>query len=186
MKKKILIAILLLCAGMAFFLTRNKEHSDVVIVYERDAPSGPVSEAGPVPTPMPSRSADVSPTPIPSSVIPGADPKIQEELKEVLNDLPTMEEIKDLPEAELHHTPHAIKDGGLKIGKVISEADTTPSRRGDTADFLIKCAEKESLMPAIRAVCWHQLMKKVPEWKIFVPVSDARVPDDIKRLSTQL
>lgn len=188
MKNKILIAILITCAGAAFFLTRDKEHSDVVIVYERDAEKTPPDASPtlmPSPIPSPSHSGTSSASQA-SSVIPSRDPKVQEELTEVLNELPTIDEIKGLPEAELHHTPHAIKDGGLKIGKIITAADTTPARRGDTADFLINCAEKNSLMPAIRAVCWYQLMKKIPEWKVFVPVSDANVPDDIKQLSTEL
>lgn len=111
---------------------------------------------------------------------------IKEELDNSLKDLPTMGEISNLSEEEVHHTPSMIRDGGAILGKIHAKAESDPARRPETLSFFKECAEDEEVVPALRAVCWNKVMTLIPEWKIFLPISDAKVSDEVKNLASQL
>lgn len=111
---------------------------------------------------------------------------IKEELDESLKDLPTMGELSNLSEEEVHHTPSMIRDGGAILGKIHAKAESDPERRPDTLAFFKECAEDEEVVTALRAVCWNKVMTLIPEWEIFLPISDAKVSDEVKNLASQL
>ncbi len=111
---------------------------------------------------------------------------IKEELDERLKELPTMGELKNLSEEEAHHTPVVIREGGAILGKIHAEANENPERRPDTLAFFKDCAEDEEVVTALRAVCWNKVMTLIPEWQIFLSISDAKVSDEVKNLASQL
>ncbi len=108
---------------------------------------------------------------------------LQLELSEALQTLPTLEEISDLKEEEVHHTPEIVMNAGTKIGELITAANDEPTRREETAKFFLSCAEDEDVVASIRALCWKSLTRKIPEWKVFVPIAEAKVPMEIQALS---
>ena len=112
--------------------------------------------------------------------------ELKEELNEYLKELPTMGELKNLSEEEVHHTPTMIKDGGAILGKIHAAAEKNPERREDTLKFFKECAEDEEVVTALRAVCWNKVMTLIPEWQIFLSISDAQVSEEVKSLASQL
>jgi hypothetical protein len=100
--------------------------------------------------------------------------------------LPTLEDLSALSEEEVHHTPKIIIEGAGTIAEAIEEADSNPSLRKDTLQFLKSCAEKEDVAVSIRALCWRETLRKIPEWKVFVSISDAKVSEDVKDLAAKL
>lgn len=111
---------------------------------------------------------------------------IKEELDERLKELPTMGELKNLSEEEVHHTPAMIREGGAILGKIHAEAEENPERRPDTLAFFKECAEDEEVVTSLRAVCWNKVMTLIPQWQIFLPIADAKVSDEVKNLASQL
>ncbi|MCM2350879.1 MAG: hypothetical protein NDI69_12725 [Bacteriovoracaceae bacterium] len=108
------------------------------------------------------------------------------EYEEAMEALPTVDDIKKLSEEEVHHSPVAVKDGGLLIGEIHEAAQKDPARREGTLKFFKSCAENSELLPAIRAVCWKKTLSQIVEWKIFLPIADADVPEEIKALAMRL
>lgn len=103
-----------------------------------------------------------------------------------LDSLPTNDDIKDLSPEEVHHTPELVLESAREIGKMIDAAEKNPELREKTVRFLLECAEASNVVASIRAVCWKNTMNGVTNWKVFVPVSEAKVPDNIKNLANQL
>ena len=167
--KKIIIPfiIITLVIGVMMLKKENKEVS-AEVSNEKELPA--VS----VPT-----TTQVSPTEEKPSAV-------KEELNDYLKELPTMGELKNLSEEEVHHTPAMIKEGGAILGKIHAEAEKNPERREDTLNFFKECAEDEDVVTTLRAVCWNKVMTLVSEWQIFLPLSDANVSEEVKSLASQL
>lgn len=103
-----------------------------------------------------------------------------------LDSLPTLDDMKDLSADEVHHTPEVVLESAREIGKMIDAAEKNPELREKTVKFLLECAESADVVASIRAVCWKNTMNGVTNWKVFVPMSEAKVPDNIKNLANQL
>ena len=112
--------------------------------------------------------------------------KLKEELVEAMAKLPTINDIQNLDHDEVHFTPAKVNEGGAVIGQLLEAAENDPSRREETLSFFKACAENSSLVEAIRAVCWKTTLSRIPKWEIFLPVSDADVPESIKDLAGEL
>ncbi|WP_408097740.1 hypothetical protein ACJVC5_02170 [Peredibacter sp. HCB2-198] len=119
----------------------------------------------------------------PTTEKPSADPK---ELSVTMTELPSLRDLEGLTDEEVHHTPDFIVEGGMKIGQLIEEADANPAKREETLKFMKSCAENDDLVPAIRAVCWKKTLTQITNWEIFLPISDAKVSDEVKNLASQL
>lgn len=111
---------------------------------------------------------------------------LAKEYEETMEALPTVDDIRKLSEEEVHHSPVAVKEGGLLIGEIHEAAQKDPARREETLKFFKSCAENSELLPAIRAVCWKKTLSQIVEWKIFLPIADADVPEEIKALAMRL
>lgn len=103
-----------------------------------------------------------------------------------LDSLPTLDDMKELSADEVHHTPEVVIESAREIGKMIDAAEKNPELREKTVKFLLECAESSNVVASIRAVCWKNTMNGVNNWKVFVPMSEAKVPDNIKNLANQL
>ena len=111
---------------------------------------------------------------------------LSEELTLAMDELPTVNDLSNLSTEELHHTPEMVLEGGMLVGEMIEKAEADPARRQETLKFLKDCAENNDVVHQIRAVCWRKTLAQIPEWKLFLPISDANVPDDIKDLAMKL
>lgn len=111
---------------------------------------------------------------------------VTDELADAITELPTLGDLKNLDPEELHHTPEIVLEGGMLVGKMIEKAEVEPTRREPTLHFLKTCAEDPEVVPAVRAVCWKKTLTQIEAWKIFLPVADAKVPDEIKSLAVKL
>ncbi|WPU64757.1 hypothetical protein [Peredibacter starrii] len=119
----------------------------------------------------------------PTTSTPSTDPK---ELSVKMTELPSLRDLEGLTDEEVHHTPDFIVEGGMKIGQLIDEANANPAKREETLKFMKSCAENDDLVPAIRAVCWKKTLTQINNWEIFLPISDAKVSDEVKNLAAQL
>lgn len=108
------------------------------------------------------------------------------ELSVAMKQLPTIKDMEGLTDEDVHHTPQSVLEGGMLIGELLEDAEKNPERREETLKFFKSCAENDELMPAIRAVCWKRTLDQIPKWNVFLPISDANVPDDIKNLASKL
>lgn len=111
---------------------------------------------------------------------------LRKELAKAMGELPTATALSELDSEELHHTPEIILKGGLLVGELLEKAENEPARREETLKFLKSCAENPEVAHQIRAVCWRKTLAQIPEWKLFLPIADADVPDDIKELAIKL
>lgn len=105
---------------------------------------------------------------------------------ETIDKLPTVESLRKLTEDEIHHTPAAIIEGGKLIGRMIEQAHRDPALREETVKVLHECAQSENVATAIRAVCWKNTLTHIEKWKVFVPVSQSRIPPRVLELSSKL
>jgi hypothetical protein len=115
-----------------------------------------------------------------------AAPKDEEDSIMDIGSLPTLDDMKELSPEEVHHTPEAVLESAREIGNMIENAEKNPELREKTVKFLLECSEADNVVASIRAVCWKNTMNGVTNWKVFVPVSSAKVPDNIKDLANQL
>lgn len=110
----------------------------------------------------------------------------QDLLDQEFKSLPTIDDLKNLTEEEVHFTPEAVKDAGGVIGLIQNEAENDPAKRASAMNFFKRCAEDQELVPAIRAVCLNKTLKLIPVWKIPVPLSDELISQEISDLAAKL
>lgn len=103
-----------------------------------------------------------------------------------INHLPTIMDLQEANAEKNHHSHPLIIEGARIISKKILEADLNQQMRQDTLNFLIECSEDPDLIPSLRAVCWKKALSKIPEWKLFYPISQADIPDEIQDLALKI
>lgn len=103
-----------------------------------------------------------------------------------VDDLPTMKDMQDLTEEELHSTPIVVTKAGESIGLLIEDADKNPEKQEATLKLLLSCSENKDVVPAIRALCWKKTLVQMPVWNKPVPLSEYDVPLEIKLLGEKL
>ncbi len=186
MRKIILIVFgLLILSGVLLFLSKKKsspsnEASDVVITIEKTPPS---TESSTETLPSVTSGQENSPDPVPKDE---ESEEYAEELQVTLASLPRIEDLQALPQKDVHHTPVALRESGDKIAAIIAQAESTPKLRQETMNFLLSCAESKDSAKSIRALCWNKLIKNIPRWKIFLPLTSADVSQEVKDLASRL
>ncbi len=103
-----------------------------------------------------------------------------------LDEFPTIADLKDLSDDEVHHTPEVVMNGGRLVGQLIDRAEKNPALREKTLQLLKSCAESDDVVTAVRAVCWKNTVTQMKNWRVFVPLSDTKVPANVLELSSQL
>lgn len=177
----ILFAAILIYVVAAMIADEKKEEAtDAVIVIDQHTPRETITELHDSPKVKEAQKLQARPQ---DKVV---SETITKELKEVLQTLPTLDHLKKMDTHDVHHTPVVLKESGVMIGKILQKAETDPSRRKPTLEFLLNCAEGKDYAPAVRAVCWNSLLTHISQWKIFFPVSKAKVPPSIKSLALKL
>lgn len=181
-KTKVFIIIgLLILSGVLIFLQRPREtnspqeRSDVVITVEKTMP--------------PATSSDDALKPETKMQDESADPEVKDyiaDFQETLGTIPTVDSLQNLSEKEVHHTPQVLRESVEKLAELIDRAESTPKLRQEALRLLSSCAEQEDSPPSIRALCWKKIVKNIPRWKVFIPLSNLNVPQDIKDLASKL
>ena len=184
-KKSLLIIAALILMGGAAYLLLSAKSPQTVVITESPIKNHQLEKKSEIPD---SEKKTTNPTPaLPAEIIaPQVDKELQQELTAAMEDLPTNTVIQDLPAEETHHTPEPIIKAGKLIGSILQKAESMPERRQQTLRFCVSCAENEELVDSVRALCWNSLMTKITSWKIFVPISNAKVPQHIKSLASKL
>jgi hypothetical protein len=103
-----------------------------------------------------------------------------------LSQLPTMNDMQDLSEEEVHLTPTAVTKAGYDIGVLLEEAQKNPEKQEATVKLLLGCADNKDIVPAIRALCWKKALLSMPKWNKPVPLSDYNVPVEIQALGERI
>ncbi len=112
--------------------------------------------------------------------------KFQDFLDLEFKSLPTIDDLKNLTEEEVHFTPEAVKEAGGVIGRIQDEAENDSSKRIPAMNFFKNCAEDQELVPAVRAVCLNKTLKLIPIWQIPMPLSDELISHEISDLASKL
>lgn len=185
MKKLIIatIAVLIVLIGAAIFLSRYDERTET---YSEDPDALKTTPAPSSGTTIPEESKIVDSSSAEKKQNARNTEIVEQELNAAFQELPSAEELKNLDEHEVHLTPDVVKNGGAVVGSMIDKAQQEPGRREETMQFLLRCAEARDLVPAVRAVCWRNILDNIPHWDVFVPVTEAQVPEDIKSLAMKL
>lgn len=102
------------------------------------------------------------------------------------NSLPTLIDIQNLTEEEVHRTPEIIMFGGEIVGKIHEEGEVIPSKRLDALSFFKRCAEDNQIATPIRAVCLNKIYRLVPAWKIPVSLTDEKFSKTVYELASKL
>lgn len=110
----------------------------------------------------------------------------QNQFESYFKSLPIIDDLKNLSEEEVHHTPEIIKDGGELIGRIHEEAEKDSTKRIDAMSFFKKCVEDQQIVTAIRAVCLNKIYKLVPVWQIPVPLSDSEISKEVLELALKI
>jgi len=152
----------------------NTKRSTVV----KEEPEAPVKETISIVSQESSKGTKPSPKLI--------EAELSEQFDDYLKDLPTNDDLQNLTEEEVHHTPEIIKQGGEVIGRIHEEAQREPVKRVGAMVFFKKCAEDEQLAISIRAVCLHKIYKLIPEWEIPVPLAESNIPQEVLDLALKL
>lgn len=117
---------------------------------------------------------------------------LQEKVEQITNpeakidSLPTIENLKALPEEQLHHTPEIILNGGALIGRIEDQAQQNPSARKEAMRFFKECAEAQNIALPLRAVCLRKIHKLIPDWEIPVLLSNEKISPEVLELSKEL
>ena len=112
--------------------------------------------------------------------------EFQDLLDQKFKTLPTIDDLQQLTDEDVHYTPELLKDAGGVIGQVQDEAQMEPAKRIPAMHFFKKCAEDQALVPAIRAVCLNKVYSLIPTWEIPVPISDALISPEVSDLASKL
>lgn len=110
----------------------------------------------------------------------------QNQFESYFKSLPIMDDLRNLSEDEVHHTPEIISDGGELIGRIHEEAEKDSTKRSDAMSFFKKCVEDQHIVTAIRAVCLNKIYKLVPEWQIPAPLSESEISKDVLELALKI
>lgn len=110
----------------------------------------------------------------------------QSQIERDLKSLVTIDDLQNLTEDEVHHTPEIIKEGGEIIGKIHRAGELDPIKRVDTMVFFKRCVQDEEIALALRAVCLNKIYKLIPEWKIVTPLADIDIPSEVEDLALKL
>jgi hypothetical protein len=165
--KKALLVFSLCVLALVFFFQDEEEPQKMILEEENSVLPKPVEGVKKV-TVTPDQSV------------------LEAELDDALDDLVTMDELKELDSKDVHETPDLILDAGAALGELQEKAQRDPSRRQRTVEFFSSCAQSEDIATAVRAVCWNKVVTLIPEWDLFFPLSEAKIPEEIQLLASKL
>lgn len=150
-------------------------------VWKREEIFSPTSPTPAIPAPQ------QQPGP-PTQAMPLMPPPIQPpaETSEFSGALPTRDEMAHLTDDEVHHQLPQNNRLGAQLASLIQQANANPALRTQTLKTVLHCAENDEILRSARALCWWKLTNKLNEWKVFIPVADAKVPLEIQRLAASI
>jgi hypothetical protein len=106
-------------------------------------------------------------------------------LDEAWEAIPSVEELRALPEAELHHTPKVIISAGTKLGHIAERLKENPELSGQAASFYSNCALNQDFPTSIRALCYSDLKKKCSTTPDAIKI-DSLISQDVVNLAQKL
>jgi hypothetical protein len=106
---------------------------------------------------------------------------------QIRDSLPTHKSVQEaLSRGEdIHGSPKFISASGRDIGRLMAAADKDPNNQKPAMDLLIACAEDREVVRSVRAHCYSAAVRSTRRWKLFVPMSELRVDDEIKALAAR-
>ena len=176
--------LVLLLVPAILFLTKKKETPEEIAAHHKRPLETKVAKANAeteLASPLLSTKETVS-----SPVNAISQIALSPELEKELDRLPQTVDMTELSDEEVHDTPDSIEEAGATIGKILEQAQNDPALRPQTMSFFVQCAESESVVDPIRALCWNKALVKIPEWDIYVPVSEIKIPKRIQSLASSI
>lgn len=107
--------------------------------------------------------------------------KFKETANQVLQELPTLEELRKLPHEEVHQTPGRIIQAGVELGKIAEMLEAHPELGPEAVQFYDKCSSHNEYPSSVRALCFSHLKTIDPKL-----AADSQVPDAIRDLADRI
>ncbi|MGZ3651590.1 MAG: hypothetical protein ACXVB9_15440 [Bdellovibrionota bacterium] len=106
--------------------------------------------------------------------------------EEVQASLPTLDKIKTLSAEEVHSTPVAVLEAGLKLGELAETIEKDPTLAPEGIAFYGKCARRSDISSSIRALCLSDLRELSKKQGLTadesgIPAEIARKTDVLKK-----
>ncbi len=106
-------------------------------------------------------------------------------LKTAVKSLPTFDQVRDAAKNS-HDTPEIILNAGALIGGVADQMKNDANNIQPGLNFFKFCAQNESIVESIRAVCLRTLVDISSKYRNNVRVTFADYPDDIQRMARHI
>ena len=155
----------------------------IFLAFKREEILKPVA-----PSPTPNKTETLTPSAAvkPVTTQSTVDGELMQDIVQTEQTLPRIEDLSELSEEEAHERQAANNRLGKTIGQVAEKGKALAARRAPTIEFFLRCAEDSKIAEAARALCWWKLTNKINEWKVFIPLADAKVPMDVQRLAASM
>jgi len=128
--------------------------------------------------------ASASFAPAPTEAAPSQE--LAQEIEKVKTSLPSLGELRELPDDEVHGAPAKIIEAGAALGELDEYLEKRPEEFASASRFFSDCAAGETLPGSIRAMCLHSLRNHPTQWAPGVSAKLERLPSDVVELEAQL
>jgi len=112
------------------------------------------------------------------------DRNFEETINNALASLPTIAQLRELRSSELHRTPKAVVRAGDQIGLIAEAIEKNPALAPQGMAFYGKCARKNEISSAIRALCLGNLRDLARNSG--AELNEIGVSEEIRRLADKL
>jgi hypothetical protein len=112
--------------------------------------------------------------------------EFEQRVQNVLKTLPEFQQMQDLSEEEIHHTPEMLLAAGENIGDLLQVAQAQKSLQPLALQFLVECAQAKHVAVAVRAVCLSRSLQMGRLWQLPVNVEPSRLNAEVSRLAGRL
>jgi len=79
-------------------------------------------------------------------------------LDETLSSLPTLKDLENLKNKDVHHDPEFVMEAGLRLGKIKKQVKLNKDFAPKAIEFYTNCANKKESFTPIRGLCLANLM----------------------------
>ncbi|MFN7728525.1 MAG: hypothetical protein ACK5P7_05170 [Bdellovibrio sp.] len=132
----------------------------------------------------------VDPTPTPVPQVSAADAALFEfktYTKGVLNEMPRIEDLRELPASELHGTPRVIRQAAVQLAVVADMINKNAALKPEALSFYQKCSLQIDFTTAVRALCLNRALRLYAELHKAVWAFDpSQIPPQVLELSKRL
>lgn len=130
------------------------------------------------------------PTPTPEPKVSAADAALLEfktYTQGVINEMPRLEDLRELPASETHGTPKVIREAAAQLGVVADMVAKNAALKPPALEFYQKCSLQNDFPTSVRALCLNRALRLYAELHKGVWEFDrTQIPAQVLELSKRL